>query len=91
MFKVSLTVFHVVLSHLLDIKWHLQYRGELPHTLIKSNLQKQYLNYHVRMAPLLKKIESQIGSGPLVISAVWFPPSERVTATSVAQVDNKKI
>ena len=42
------------------------------------------------MAPLLKQIESQIGSGPLVISAVWFPPSERVTATSVAQVDNKK-
>jgi len=29
-----------------------------------------------------------IGSGPLVISAVWFPPSERVTATSVAQVLN---
>ena len=29
---------------------------------------------------------SQIGSGPLVISAVWFPPSERVTATSIAQV-----
>ena len=48
------------------------------------------LSYHVRLAPLLKKIESQIGSGPLVISAVWFPPSERVTATSVAQVDNKK-
>jgi len=29
-----------------------------------------------------------IGSGPLVISAVWFPPSERVTATSIAQVLN---
>ena len=40
MFKVSLTVFHVVLSHLLDIKWHLQYRGELSPTLIKSNLVK---------------------------------------------------
>ena len=41
MFKVSLTVFHVVLSHLLDIKWHLQYRGESSHTLyIKSNVVK---------------------------------------------------
>ena len=40
MFKVSLTVFHVVLSHLLDIKWHLQYRGESSHTLINSNLVK---------------------------------------------------
>ena len=40
MFKVFLAVFHVVLSHLLDIKWHLQYRGESCHTLIKSNLVK---------------------------------------------------
>ena len=91
MFKVSFTVFHDVLSHLLDIKWHLQYRGESSHTeYIKSNGVKTEILDHVRMAPLLKKIESQIGSGPLVISAVWFPPSERVTATSVAQVDNQK-
>ena len=62
------------------------------HNTLKAMWWKlKYLNYHVRMAPLLKQIESQIGSGPLVISAVWFPPSERVTATSVAQVDNQKI
>lgn len=29
-----------------------------------------------------------VGSAPLVISAVWFPPDERVTATSIAQVFN---
>ena len=39
----------------------------------------------VRVQNTKKKL-SQIGSGPLVISAVWFPPSERVTATSIAQV-----
>ena len=40
MFKVFLAVFHALLSHLLDIKWHLQYRGESSHTLIKSNVVK---------------------------------------------------
>jgi len=27
-----------------------------------------------------------VGSAPLVISAVWFPPEERVTATAISQV-----
>jgi len=29
-----------------------------------------------------------VGSAPLAISAVWFPPEERVTATTIAQVFN---
>jgi len=29
-----------------------------------------------------------VGSAPLVISSEWFPPEERVTATSIAQVFN---
>merc|ERR1719244_1097430 len=29
-----------------------------------------------------------VGSAPLVISSAWFPPAERVTATSIAQVFN---
>ena len=41
MFKAFLAVFHALLPHLLDIKWHLQYRGESSHTeYIKSNVVK---------------------------------------------------
>ena len=30
----------------------------------------------------------QVGSAPLAISSAWFPPEERVTATTIAQVFN---
>ena len=29
-----------------------------------------------------------VGSAPLAISSAWFPPEERVTATTIAQVFN---
>merc|ERR1719244_381910 len=53
------------------------------------NISDEIFTISCHICAILNEISNiVVGSAPLVISSVWFPPEERVTATSVAQVFN---
>jgi len=57
--------------------------------LADTNISVQVFTVSCHVCSILNGMSNiVVGSAPLAISAVWFPPDERVTATSIAQVFN---